>query len=113
MRSGKHAGRRGAGVGRCGAGRRPDAYTCSEQMRLGVGMPSEMGAGPRRARWRLPAIGVSALVGTFVTLALPAVLGRALDAVVSGRDAAGWVATAGLLVAAGVVVDLVDAIVGT
>ena len=76
-------------------------------------MPSEMGAGPRRGRWRLPAIGLSALVGTVVTLAMPAVLGRALDAVVAGRDATGWVATAGLLVAAGVAADLVDAIVVT
>jgi ATP-binding cassette, subfamily B, bacterial len=71
-------------------------------------MPSDRGAG-----WRLPAIGLSALVGTAVMLALPAVLGRALDAVVSGREAVGWVAAAGLLVAAGVASDLLDAVVVT
>jgi ATP-binding cassette, subfamily B, bacterial len=63
-----------------------------------------------RGRWRLPAIGLSALVGTLTTLALPAVLGRAVDAVVSIQDGTGWVVAAALLIAAGLVTDLADAV---
>jgi len=59
-------------------------------------------------RW-LPAIGLSALIGTACTLALPAVLGRTLDAIVSGRDQTRWVALVGLLIAAGVATEVWDA----
>jgi ATP-binding cassette subfamily B protein len=71
---------------------------------------SDMTPVSRPARWVLPAIGVSALVGTAITLALPAVLGRTVDAIVSTQDSSGWVVVAGLLVAAGLVTDLADAV---
>ena len=79
-------------------------------------MFSDMAAVLRRGRRWLPAIGASTLVGTLVTLALPAVLGRALDAAVSAgdgitaADATGWVATAGLLIALGLATDLLDTV---
>jgi ATP-binding cassette, subfamily B, bacterial len=89
---------------------------------------SDMAGVLRRGRWWLPAIGLSTLVGTLVTLALPAVLGRALDAVIAAGGglaagdatgvpagmpmggATGWVATAGLLIALGLAIDLLDTV---
>ncbi|MEJ3748592.1 ABC transporter ATP-binding protein [Actinomycetes bacterium KLBMP 9797] len=60
----------------------------------------------RRGGGWLPLIATSALVGTGVTLALPTVLGHALDATVAGSGAARWVAVAAALVALGVLADL-------
>ena len=61
----------------------------------------------RGSRW-LPLIGVAALLGTLVTLGLPYVLGRTLDALVSGGDTGGWFAVAGGLIALGVTCEIVD-----
>lgn len=62
-------------------------------------------------RW-LPVIGVSALVGTVSALALPTVLGKAVDAIVGGGQQTTWLVLAGLLIAVGVVTDLVDSFAG-
>ncbi|GLZ78633.1 ABC transporter ATP-binding protein [Actinorhabdospora filicis] len=59
---------------------------------------------PRRGRWRLPVIGLCALAGTGVSLALPAVLGRVVDAL-GDRS---LLFLAALLIAGGVAVDLLD-----
>jgi ATP-binding cassette, subfamily B, bacterial len=62
-------------------------------------------------RW-LPVIGISALVGTLSMLALPAVLGKAVDAIVTGADDDTWLVLAGVLIATGVLSDLVDSFAG-
>lgn len=61
----------------------------------------------------LPLIGVSALAGTAAALALPTVLGRAVDTIVAGGDTGRWLALAAGLIALGVVVDLVDVLADT
>ncbi|MCA1671113.1 MAG: ABC transporter ATP-binding protein/permease, partial [Actinobacteria bacterium] len=63
----------------------------------------------RRGGGWLPLIGVAALVGSLSTLALPAVLGRAVDAIVADGDSGRWLALAAGLIVLGIVVDLVDA----
>ncbi|MEH1129977.1 ABC transporter ATP-binding protein [Micromonospora sp. CPCC 206061] len=74
---------------------------------------ASFGAVARRGgRW-LPFVAVAALSGTAVTLALPAVLGRAIDAIVAGGGADRWVALAGGLVALGVAGELLGAYAGT
>jgi ATP-binding cassette subfamily B protein len=66
----------------------------------------------RKAAGWLPVVGASALLGTLSALALPVVLGRAVDSVVTGGSPTWfWLATG--LVVLGIVVDLVDAYVGT
>ena len=67
----------------------------------------------RHGRGWLPLIGLSALLGSAVTLALPAVLGRSVDAIASGSDLTGWLALACGLIALGIGCDLVDAFAGT
>ena len=63
----------------------------------------------KRSRLWLPLIALTALAGTFSTLALPAVLGRAVDAVIGGAGSGPWLSRAAALIAVGVVVDVVDA----
>jgi ATP-binding cassette subfamily B protein len=63
-------------------------------------------------RW-LPWLAVSALTGTLCMLALPTVLGRAVDAIVAGGGGYQWLILVGLLITVGITVDLVDAFVGT
>jgi ATP-binding cassette subfamily B protein len=63
-------------------------------------------------RW-LPWLAVSALAGTLCMLALPTVLGRALDAIVAGSGDNRWLVLTGVLIAVGIIVNLVDAFVGT
>jgi ATP-binding cassette subfamily B protein len=58
-------------------------------------------------------IGVTALVGSGVVLALPAVLGRSVDAIVAGNGYGRWFAVAAGLIALGVVCTLVDVFAGT
>lgn len=62
----------------------------------------------RGAAW-LPLIGAVALAGTLCTLTLPAVLGRAVDAFVTGGDSGRWLAAAAALIVLGVACELVDA----
>lgn len=66
----------------------------------------------RKAAGWLPVIAVSALVGTVGALALPVVLGRAVDSIVSGGSAVWFWVAAGLVVL-GIAADLVDAYAGT
>lgn len=61
----------------------------------------------------LPVIGVASLVGTLGMLALPIVLGRAVDAVVSGVDSGRWLALAAGLILLGVLTDLAESFAGT
>lgn len=67
----------------------------------------------RRAGSWLPLIGTAALAGTLGTLALPFVLGKAVDEIVAGRPSGQWFAAAAGLIALGVVCDLIDAFAGT
>lgn len=62
-------------------------------------------------RW-LPVIGVSALAGTLSMLALPIVLGKAVDAIVTGEAGNMWLVLSASLIAIGIVSDLVDSFVG-
>jgi ATP-binding cassette subfamily B protein len=62
-------------------------------------------------RW-LPVIGVSALAGTLSTLALPVVLGKAVDTIVMGDAGNMWIVLAASLIAVGVLADLVDSFAG-
>jgi ATP-binding cassette, subfamily B, bacterial RamA/AmfB len=66
----------------------------------------------RKAGGWLPLIGVSALVGTLGALALPVVLGRAVDSIVTGGSPV-WFWLAAGVIALGIVSDLVDAFAGT
>lgn len=66
----------------------------------------------RKAAGWLPVIGISALAGTLGALALPVVLGRAVDSIVSGGSPV-WFWLAAGLVLLGILVDLVDAYAGT
>lgn len=67
----------------------------------------------RRAGGWLPLIGVTSLGGTVTTLALPAVLGRTIDTIVTGEDSARWLALAAGLIGIGVVLELVSVFAGT
>ncbi|HEX4701752.1 MAG TPA: ABC transporter ATP-binding protein [Pseudonocardiaceae bacterium] len=70
------------------------------------------GAVARRGGGWLPLIGLAGLVGSFGGLALPLVLGHTVDALVTGRDSARWLAFAAVLIALGVVFELVNAYAG-
>lgn len=67
----------------------------------------------RHGGFWLPVMGVSALAGAAAALALPAVLGHAVDTIVAGGDTGRWLALAAGLIALGVVVDLVDVFADT
>ncbi|MGQ0837712.1 ABC transporter ATP-binding protein [Actinokineospora sp.] len=71
------------------------------------------GAIARHGGGWLPVIGVAALAGTAGTLALPTVLGRAVDAIVAGADSGGWLVAAACLILLGILCDLVDTFAGT
>lgn len=62
----------------------------------------------RRGGGRLPVIGTAALLGTLGSLALPAVLGGAVDAIVAGGGAGRWLALAAGLLVLSVGCDLVE-----
>lgn len=74
---------------------------------------STFGEIARRAGGWLPLIGVTALVGTGTTLALPTVLGHTIDTIVTSEDSVRWLALAAGLVALGIIVDLVTVFAGT
>ncbi|HEU0088583.1 MAG TPA: ABC transporter ATP-binding protein [Pseudonocardiaceae bacterium] len=61
----------------------------------------------RRGGGWLPLVGVAALVESVGTLALPSVLGHAVDAIVAGGDSVRWLSLATGLIALGVVGELI------
>jgi ATP-binding cassette subfamily B protein len=71
------------------------------------------GAVARHGRGWLPLIGVFALLDSAVTLALPTVLGRAVDAIASGNRVGQWLILACALIGVGIAAALVDAFAGT
>jgi ATP-binding cassette subfamily B protein len=66
----------------------------------------------RRAGGWLPLIAISALAGTLGMLALPTVLGRAVDAIVAGGDSGRWFAASAGLLLLSVVADLAGVFAG-
>ncbi|TDO54299.1 ATP-binding cassette subfamily B protein [Kribbella sp. VKM Ac-2527] len=76
-------------------------------------MTMTFGAVMRHGRGWLPLIGITALIQSGVTLALPAVLGRSVDAIVAGSGYGRWLWIACTLVATGIVCSLVDVFAGT
>ncbi|HEX4721139.1 MAG TPA: ABC transporter ATP-binding protein [Pseudonocardiaceae bacterium] len=66
----------------------------------------------RRGGWWLPLIALGGLVASLNVLALPEVLGHAVDALVSGRDSGRWLVLTGVLIAVGIVFDLSNAFAG-
>ena len=79
---------------------------------------SGFGAVVRQSGKCLPLIGLTGLAGTAVTLALPAVLGRAVDAIVAGHGigtggSGRWLAVAAGLLAVGVGTELISVYAGT
>jgi ATP-binding cassette subfamily B protein len=71
------------------------------------------GAVVRRGGGWLPVLGVASLAGTLGSLALPTVLGRAVDAFVAGTGSGRWVAIAGGLIALGVATGLLQTYAST
>lgn len=65
----------------------------------------------RGGRW-LPVIGASALAGTVSTLAMPTVLGNAVDAIVTAGDTNRWLALAAGLIVLGLLSEIVGAFAG-
>jgi ATP-binding cassette subfamily B protein len=63
----------------------------------------------RRGGAWLPVLVLTAVVGTVASLALPAALGMAVDAAVTGRDATVWLAVVAGLVGTALACDLLDA----
>jgi ATP-binding cassette, subfamily B, bacterial len=70
---------------------------------IGVGTIAQRGGG-----W-LPILVLTAILGSVTSLALPAALGLAVDAAVTGRDAALWLAAVAGLIVAALACDLLDA----
>lgn len=66
----------------------------------------------KHGRGWLPLIGLNALIGSAVTLALPTILGRSVDSIVAGTDYTQWLIAAAGLVALGIAASLVDAFAG-
>jgi ATP-binding cassette subfamily B protein len=60
----------------------------------------------RRGGGWLPVVGAATVAGTVATLGLPAVLGRAVDALVAGASGGVWIALAAALIALGIAADL-------
>jgi ATP-binding cassette subfamily B protein len=67
----------------------------------------------RRGGAWLPLIGATALVGTASSLALPSILGHAVDAIVAGTGTGRWLTWAAGLVALNIAVNLTDVYAGT
>src|SRR2546430_7258694 len=78
----------------------------------GAGVTTFRSIALRAGGW-LPVIGVSALAGTFGMLALPVVLGRAVDELVAGSAGGRWLILAAGLIAVSVLANLVNAFAGT
>jgi ATP-binding cassette subfamily B protein len=66
----------------------------------------------KRGRGWLPLIGLNALIGSAVTLALPTILGHSVDAIVAHTDYTKWLVAAAALIALGIAASIVDAFAG-
>jgi len=66
----------------------------------------------KRGRGWLPLIGLNALIGSAVTLALPTILGRSVDSIVAGTGYTRWLIAAVAVITLGIVASLVDAFAG-
>jgi ATP-binding cassette, subfamily B, bacterial len=66
----------------------------------------------KRGRGWLPLIGLNALIGSGVTLALPTVLGHSVDAIVAGTGYTRWLMVAAALIGLGIAASIVDAFAG-
>ncbi|GAA0951012.1 ABC transporter ATP-binding protein [Kribbella koreensis] len=75
--------------------------------------PASFGAVARHARGWLPLIGLTALAGSGVALALPSVLGHSVDAIVAGDNYGKWFTIAAALITTGIFCSLIDAFAGT
>jgi ATP-binding cassette, subfamily B, bacterial len=75
--------------------------------------PTTFKAVARHGRAWLPLIAVTALAGSGVALALPSVLGHAVDAIIAGGDYGRWFTIAVVLVAVSIICSLIDAFAGT
>lgn len=73
-----------------------------------TGRPRSLGAIARHPGGWLPLLAGCALIGTAATLALPTVLGHAVDAIVAGSGGRGWVWLALAIIATGALTDLAD-----
>ncbi len=66
----------------------------------------------RKSGGWLPTLGAAALIDSVVTLALPIVLGRAVDTIISKHHSAWWLGSAVVLIMIGVACDVVYAYAG-
>jgi ATP-binding cassette subfamily B protein len=66
----------------------------------------------KHGRGWLPLIGLNALIGSGVTLALPTILGRSVDSIVAGNGYTQWLMAAAGLIALGIAASLIDAFAG-
>ncbi|MFF1815799.1 ABC transporter ATP-binding protein [Kribbella sp. NPDC058245] len=60
----------------------------------------------------LPLIGLNALIGSAVTLALPTILGRSVDSIIAGTGYTRWLIIASAAIGLGIVASLIDAFAG-
>ncbi len=65
-----------------------------------------------KGRGWLPLVGLNALIGSGVTLVLPAVLGRSVDSIVAGADRMQWLIAIAGLISLGIAASLIDAFTG-
>ncbi len=98
--------------------RQPPRQRCTQPGRSAGAHERKPSTGTFRAVARrggawLPLIGAAALAGTAGDLALPAVLGRAVDAIVAGAESARWMEYSAALIALSVACDLVAAYAST
>ncbi|MFK4082738.1 ABC transporter ATP-binding protein [Kribbella sp. NPDC020789] len=70
------------------------------------------GAVAQRGRGWLPLIGLNALIGSAVTLALPTILGRSVDSIVAGSGYTRWLVVASAAIGLGIAASLIDAFAG-
>jgi len=70
------------------------------------------GAVAQRGRGWLPLIGLNALIGSAVTLALPTILGRSVDSIVAGSGYTRWLIVASAAIGLGIAASLIDAFAG-
>ncbi|WP_165555788.1 ABC transporter ATP-binding protein [Kribbella pittospori] len=66
----------------------------------------------KHSRGWLPVIGLNALIGSGVTLALPTILGRSVDSIVAGHGYTRWLIAAAGVIGLGIAASIVDAFVG-